>query len=159
MSDTFAKDADRFPAQIQRGLRSGGGLPVTPENDAIYKASYAKMVAMVKELYDGGVQLVAGTDNFAGFSYDRELEIYNQAGIPAADVLRIATLQSARVMKKDAELGSIAEGKLADMILVAGDPTKNISDIRKVKTVIKDGAVIEAAEINRFLGVKPVNLQ
>jgi imidazolonepropionase-like amidohydrolase len=58
-------------------------------------------------------------------------------------------------MKKDAELGSIAEGKLADMVLVAGDPTKNIADIRKVKTVIKDGAVIEAADIARFLGVKP----
>ncbi len=156
MSPTFAAIADRLPAQIQRGLYAAGqSLPVTPETDELYKASYAKMVQMVKELYDDGVQLVAGTDNFAGFAYHRELEIYNQAGIPAPEVLRIATLQSARVMKKDAELGSIAEGKLADMVLVAGDPTKNIADIRKVKTVIKDGAVIEAADIARFLGVKP----
>ena len=160
MSPTFAAVADRLPAQIQRGLYAAGqSLPVTPETDELYRASYAKMVQMVKELYDGGVQLVAGTDNFAGFSYHRELEIYNQAGIPAPEVLRIATLQSATVMKKDAELGSIAEGKLADMVLVAGDPTKNIADIRKVKTVIKDGAVIEAADIARFLGIKPSSVQ
>ncbi|MBI2682305.1 MAG: amidohydrolase family protein [Acidobacteriales bacterium] len=155
-SATFAAVAGRLPAQTQRGLRAGGGLPVTPESDAKYRKSYAKMVQMLKVLYDGGVQLVPGTDNFAGFAYHRELEIYQSAGIPAARVLRMATLDSARVMNKDKDLGSIAPGKLADMILVDGDPTQNISDIRKVRTVIKDGVVYAPAEIYRFLGITPV---
>ena len=69
----------------------------------------------------------------------RELENYVAAGIPPAKVLQIATLTAAQVTKQDKDLGSIARGKFADLIIVDGDPTKNISDIRKVDTVIKDG--------------------
>jgi imidazolonepropionase-like amidohydrolase len=152
---TFAKVADRLPAQVQRSLRAGGGLPITAENDGRYRESYANMTRMVKELFDGGVQLVAGTDNFAGFAYDRELEIYNEAGVPNAAVLQMATLGSARVMKKDKDLGSVTAGKLADLILVDGDPTQQISDIRKVSLVVKDGVVLDPSEIYRFLGVAP----
>jgi imidazolonepropionase-like amidohydrolase len=154
VSVSLQKVADRLPVQLQRGLRAGGGLPITPENDGRYRDSYANMKRMVKELYDGGVQLVAGTDNFAGFTLHRELEIYNEAGIPAPAVLRIATLDAAHVMKKDKDLGSITPGKLADMILVDGDPTQNISDIRKLSLVIKDGVVIDPKAIDAFLGIK-----
>jgi imidazolonepropionase-like amidohydrolase len=59
-------------------------------------------------------------------------------------------------MKRDAELGSVAPGKLADMILVEGDPSTHISDIRRVRTVIKDGMVYDAAELDRAFGVKPI---
>jgi imidazolonepropionase-like amidohydrolase len=152
---TFTRVAHRMPAQLQRGLRSGGGLPITPENDTRYQESYANMKRMLKELYDGGVQLVAGTDNFAGFSLHRELEIYSEAGIPNAAVLRMATLDSARVMKKDKDFGSIESGKVADLILVDGDPTQNMADIRKVSLVIKDGVMIDPAAVYRFLGVSP----
>jgi imidazolonepropionase-like amidohydrolase len=53
-------------------------------------------------------------------------------------------------------LGSVAPGKLADMILVEGDPSTHISDIRRVRTVIKDGMVYDAAELDRAFGVKPI---
>ena len=102
-----------------------------------------------------GVTIVPGTDNFAGFAYQRELEIYVESGIPVAKVLKIATLGSAKVMSKNLELGSIEPGKLADMVLVAGDPTRNISDVRKVRTVIKDGNVYDPAKILTSLGIKP----
>ncbi len=65
----------------------------------------------------------------------------------------MATLTAARVMKRDGELGSIAPGKLADMILISGDPAKNISDIRKIDTVIKGGAVMYPAELYPAMGV------
>lgn len=153
---SFASVIHRFPAQLQRGFKSAGGaLPITAETDQLYVNSYKKMVAMVKELYDNGIQLVAGTDNFAGFALHRELEIYNEAGIPPAEVLKIATLQSAKVMNKDKELGSIEKGKLADMMLVNGDPTKNISDVRKTVTVFRDGAVVQTADIYKALGIQP----
>jgi imidazolonepropionase-like amidohydrolase len=86
---------------------------------------------------DNGITIVAGTDQGSGYVLHRELEIYCQSGIPAPQVLRMATLGAAQVMKRDSELGSIEPGKLADMILVNGDPTTNISDIRKIDTVIK----------------------
>ena len=66
----------------------------------------------------------------------------------------MATLTAAKVMKRDSDLGSIATGKLADMILVNGDPTANISDIRKIDTVIKGGAVMVPAEMYPAMGVR-----
>jgi imidazolonepropionase-like amidohydrolase len=70
-------------------------------------------------------------------------------------VLQNATIVSARTMKRDAELGSITVGKLADLVLVAGDPTKDINAIRGIRTTIKDGKVYDAAALYRELGVAP----
>jgi len=109
---------------------------------------------MVKMLYDAGVPIVAGTDGFSGFALHRELELYAQAGIPAPEVLRIATLGAAAVMHRDDKLGSIAPGKLADLVIVDGDPTLRISDVRNVRTVIKDGVVFDAGEVAASIGVK-----
>ena len=146
----------RLPAQVQRGIKAGGeALPASDSaTDKQYRDSYANMVRMVKKLYDNGIQLVAGTDAGSGYAFDRELEIYVQAGIPAPEVLRMATLEAATVMHQDKDLGSISAGKYADMILVEGDPTSNISDIRKVDTVIKGGAVYRPAEMYPAFGIQ-----
>ena len=145
----------RLPLQIQRGSKAAGqALPVPDAaTDQLYRASYANFVRMVKKLYDNGITIVAGTDQGSGYSLHRELEIYNEAGIPAPQVLRLATLTAAQIMKRDGELGSIAPGKFADMILVNGDPTTKINDIRKIDTVIKGGAVMYPAEIYPAMGV------
>jgi imidazolonepropionase-like amidohydrolase len=103
-----------------------------------------------------GVPIVAGTDSTAGFALHRELELYVAAGIPAPRVLQMATLGAARVMKRAADLGSIAPGKLADLILVDGDPATRISDIRRVTTVVKDGAVYQTAALYEAIGVRPL---
>jgi imidazolonepropionase-like amidohydrolase len=154
MSPTFAAVADRMPVQIRRGFRYGG-LQVPDGMDQRYRASFRRMLEMTKALYDAGVPIVAGTDNLAGFSLHRELELYVQAGIPAPVVLQIATLNAARLMKRDADLGTVASGKLADLVLVRGDPTANISDIRQVELVVKDGRVLRAADLCEALGVRP----
>jgi imidazolonepropionase-like amidohydrolase len=110
---------------------------------------------MVKMLYDAGVPIVAGTDAAAGFALHRELELYVEAGIPAPEVLKIATLGAARVMKRDNELGSIAPGKLADLILIDGNPTQRISDIRRASVVVKDGNLYKPSELYKSIGVRP----
>jgi imidazolonepropionase-like amidohydrolase len=147
---------DRLPLLIQRGSKTAGqALPAQDATtDQLYRASYANFVRMLKKLYDNGVTVVAGTDQGSGYALHRELEIYNEAGIPAAEVLRMATLTAAQVMKRENELGSIAPGKLADMILVDGDPTTNISDIRKVDAVIKAGDLIYPKELYPMIGVR-----
>jgi imidazolonepropionase-like amidohydrolase len=146
---------DRPPLAIQRGRRPHR-RPAVPDDatDTLYRASYANFVRMVKKLYDNGIIIVAGTDQGSGYSLHRELEIYNQAGIPAPEVLRMATLTAAQIMKRDADLGSISVGKLADMILVNGDPTANISDIRKIDTVIKGGTVMYPAELYPAMSIR-----
>ena len=67
--------------------------------------------------------------------------------------MRIATLGAASVMKHDDQLGSIAPGKLADLDIVDGDPAANISDVRRVVTVIKDGKVFDAKAVAAEIGV------
>jgi imidazolonepropionase-like amidohydrolase len=147
--------APRMPPQVLRGFY-GGGLPVPPGMDQRYRDGFGEMMGIVKEMYDAGVPIVAGTDNGpVGFALHRELELYVQTGIPAPKVLQIATIGAARVMHHDNERGSIAVGKLADVVLVDGDPTTNISDVRKTSVVVKDGIVYKPSEIYAVLGVKP----
>lgn len=154
---TEAPIFDRLPVQVQRGSRTAGeALDASdPTTDKLYRAAYANMVRMVKKLYDSGIQIVAGTDNSNGYTLDRELEIYTEAGIPAAEVLRIATIEAAQVMHLDKDFGSVSPGKYADMILVNGDPTKRISDIRRVDTAIKNGVVYKPAELYPAFGIRP----
>jgi imidazolonepropionase-like amidohydrolase len=113
------------------------------------------MLRLLKALYDAGITIVPGTDNLAGYMLHHELELYVQAGIPAAEVLRMATLTPALVMGVDKDRGVIAPGKLADMILIDGDPTRNIRDINKITTVIKGGKTIDPAAIEKALGITP----
>ncbi len=150
----YAAVADRMPAQIRRGFFYGG-LEVPEGMDQRYRDAFQQMLKMTKTLYDAGIRIVAGTDSLAGFTLDRELEVYAQAGIPPAKVLQLDTLGAARIMKRDHDLGSIAPGKLADMILVDGDPATHISDIRHVTTTVKDGVVYQNAALYQALGVKP----
>jgi len=153
LSPSHAAIADRLPPQMRRYLLTGG-LPVTEETDERYRASFARMLEMIGALHRAGVTIVAGTDDLAGFALHRELELYVQAGISPAEALRIATLVPAHVLKREKDLGTIEPGKLADFIIVDGDPTKNISDIRRVVRVVKDGRVYDPVAIYRELGIR-----
>ena len=148
----YAMIVDRLPPQVRRGFLIGG-LPVPEGKDTDYRASFQRMLDLVKAAHDAGVTVVAGTDAFAGFALHRELELYAQAGLSPVEVLRIATLVPAQVLKREKDLGTIEPGKLTDFILVDGDPTTNISDIRKVVTVVKDGKVYDSAAIYAELGI------
>lgn len=144
----------RLPVQVRRQMLNGG-LEVPEGMDAQYRESFAKMVALVGLLYKSEVPIEAGTDSLAGFALHRELELDAQAGIPSGEVLKLATLGAARIMKRDADLGSIAPEKLADVVLVDGNPAANISDVRKTAVVVKNGVVYLPSELNAELGVHP----
>jgi imidazolonepropionase-like amidohydrolase len=157
-SPMLAEVADRLPTQVRRSTL-GGGLPVPEGMDQRYRDSSAAMLKMLKLLYDSGIPIVAGTDALAGFTLHSELELYVAAGIPASKVLQLATIGAARVMKRDAETGSVAPGKAADLILVDGDPTTWIADIRRVTTVIQRGNVYDPAALYGALGVRPATVE
>lgn len=117
-------------------------------------ASHAAMGKFIKLAWDKGIRIVAGTDNVAGLSLPRELELYVKAGIPAAEVLAIATIGAARVMGKDKESGSIAVGKKADLVLLDGDSTKDIGAVRKADVVVCRGLVYDPARLFAAIGMK-----
>ena len=150
----FAAIFERLPAQVRRGALAGD-LPVPDGMDQRYRDSFQRLLQLVYTLWQAGVPIEAGTDGLAGFMLDRELELDVLAGIPALQVLQLATLGAARICRHDSELGSIRPTKLADLFLVDGDPSVRISDVRNVIVAVKDGVLYDPAELDRELGVKP----
>jgi hypothetical protein len=158
-SSDYAPILSRLPAQVQRGAY-GGGLPVTAANDQLYKDSYGAMLKMTKRMYDAGIPILAGTDDLAGVMLHRELELEVQAGIPPLKALQNATFVAARTLKLSAPPGSvdtgvIAAGKRADLVLVEGNPAEKISDIRRTRTVMKNGNLYESAKLYAATGILP----
>lgn len=154
ISTVYAPIANRVPAQVRRQFFYGG-LDVPTGMDQRYQDSFRQMLKMTKALYDAGIPIVAGTDALSGFSLHRELELYVQAGIPAPKVLQLATLGAARVMKRDQEFGSVAAGKYADLIVIDGDPTEQISELRHISSVVKDGVVYRTPPLSATVGITP----
>ena len=146
--------APRFPPQVRRQLLSGA-LEVPKDKEAVYHEAFPAMLRLLKALHDAGITIIPGTDNLAGYMLHHELELYVRAGIPAPEVLRMATLTPALVMGVNKDRGVIAAGKFADMVLIDGDPTQDIRDIKKIKTVIKGGKVYDPAAIENALGIAP----
>lgn len=149
----YAAVADHVPVAVRRGWLKNS-MNLTEQNAARYRASYDKMVQFVGQLYRAGVPLEAGTDQIAGFTLHRELELYVRAGLTPAQALQVATWNGARFTGRLGDLGSIEPRKRADLILVDGDPTEHISDIRRVSLVMKDGVVYFPAEVYEAVGVK-----
>ncbi len=125
------------------------------EDDTAYRQGFQKVLEVMKMLDDHGVELMPSTDDGTGFTLLRELELYVQAGIPAAKTLRLATLDDEKYFGHDQQLGSITRGKLADFILVDGDPTGDISKIRNIRMTMKGGVAYYPAEIYRYLDIQP----
>src|SRR5437773_6974407 len=146
--------APRFPPQVRRQLLSGA-LEVPKDKEAAYHEAFPAMLRLLKALHEAGVTIIPGTDALPGYTLHHELELYVQAGIAPAEVLRVATWTSALVMGVDKDRGVVAPGKLADMVLVNGDPTTNIRDINNITTVIKDGKVYDPMAIEKALGIAP----
>ena len=150
----FLAVAEHLPPNVLRQLK-GAEMNVTDDLKDNYQAGADAMSALLKKLYDKGVPIVPGTDNIAGFTLHRELELYADAGIPEMDVLKIASINSAKLVGAANYLGSITEGKSADVILIDGDPLKDMSVLRKTSLVIKDNHFYKPEELYKILGVKP----
>lgn len=155
LNEPFAAIDEHMPPDVQRGFRVGTMKIADAATLKRYEQSYAKMVEFVGRLYRAGVPLVAGTDELAGFTLQAELAMLVKAGLTPAQALQVATRNAARYTRTSAERGSIAAGKLADLVLVDGDPTKNIGDVRKVAAVITRGYLVYPHEIDQALGIAP----
>lgn len=154
MSEAYAAVADHMPPDIQRSFRVGI-MKIPPGEAARYEKSYEKMIEFVGRMYRAGIPLLAGTDALAGFSLQRELELYVKAGLTPAQVLQIATWNGAKYTRTLADRGSITLGKRADLVLVDGEPTKDIADLRKVVLVITQGKLVSPRDVDQALGIVP----
>jgi len=116
----------------------------------------AKIKQFIKMAYDAGCVLSTGTDQVGftllpGFGLLREMEIFAEAGVPPMDVLRAATVNGARAIGRSDLLGSFEAGKLADFVVLDGNPLEDIGRVRAVHRVVKNGVVFEPEAV-----LKPV---
>jgi imidazolonepropionase-like amidohydrolase len=150
----FAMIANHLPPTVRRSMLSGG-LAITDDNAELYAASARALLNMIAKLHAAGIPLVAGTDNLPGFTLHRELELYVQAGIANADVLRIATINAARVVGADDAIGRIAPGYAADLIALDGNPLDDINALRRVAMALHGRRLYQPAALHDALGIEP----
>jgi Amidohydrolase family len=155
MSAPYAAISSHMPLELQRSFRAGTMKIPDEATFKRYNQSYEKMVAFVGQMYRAGVPLVAGTDAIAGFTVHSELELYVQAGLTPAQALQVATLNGARFSRLENSHGQIKPGFTADLVLVDGDPTLNIADLRKVALVFTQGGVLNPSQVFGMMGIKP----
>lgn len=107
----------------------------------------------LRKIHEAGGSLALGTDQSLGPAVHREMELLVDAGIPPLEVISIASQGGARFLGKEEELGSIEEGKVADMVLLGGNPTADIDNAKMIETVIKAGRIIDRESLS--LPIKP----
>jgi imidazolonepropionase-like amidohydrolase len=145
----------RLPVLSARGFLTGG-LPLEGDTHATYLRSWEHVLAMVKKLHDSGVTVVLGTDHIPGLILHHEAVLFARAGIENADILRQATLGSARAMGMDQTFGSIARGMRADLVVLDGDPLADIRALGRVVSTMKAGVVYPSPPLYRAAGVRPL---
>jgi Amidohydrolase family len=146
---------DHVPVGYQR-YRKRTFVPLKDEGeDGQYRRAFDKILATMALLHKEGIKLWPGTDDMTGFTLHRELELYAKAGIPVGEVLRRASFDADQYMQRDQQYGSIERGKRADFFLTVGDPSKDISAVRQIRMVLKDGVIYYPSEIYQALNIKP----
>jgi imidazolonepropionase-like amidohydrolase len=128
-----------------------------PENAwVMMRTMYDRSLRAVGALHREGVRMMAGSDfwnpyAFAGFGLHDELALLVEAGLEPLEALRAATLEPARYLEATDSLGSIEAGKLADLVLLEGNPLQDIRNTSRIRAVVLDGRLFRRDELDRML--------
>lgn len=144
--------AGSLPPLVERYSR-GPDIAPTPEVPVEQiEIGFRKWQSLVKELHDRGVPIVAGTDG-DGLGLVRELELYVEAGLNPAQAIRTATIVPATQFGLGDRTGAIEVGKQADLLLVQGDPSRRIGDLRAVEYVMTRGRLMQGSSLRTAAGL------
>jgi len=158
VSDWHRDFIDHLPIGYQRYVKRTYVPLKKAGDDEAYIKAFRKMLDVMDMLHRNGIALLPGTDDPNGFLLLREIELYAESGMGNAAALRAATLGSEEYFRRSSELGTIERGKLADLVLVAGDPLKDLKAIKRPRMVMKAGAIYFPAEIYAALNIRPFSV-
>jgi hypothetical protein len=125
--------------------------------DAADRKKSAEMrMFIVGDMYRTGVRLLAGTDmpnpyTMPGYSLHQELELLVQSGLPPVEALRAATLNPAQFLGRETEMGTVEQGKWADLVLLNANPLEDIRNTRKIEAVIVNGKLVQRKDLDKLL--------
>ena len=153
------------PAAIYEPFTSGGAARIFAsflDNSAFTKAHLPVLRANVKRVHDAGVPVVLGTDTgffgvFVGVSTHLELQLLVETGLTPSQALQAATVNAARMIGQEKELGTIAAGKRADLVILDADPLADIGNTTRISRVMKGGRWYEPETAARRAATSPGN--
>jgi imidazolonepropionase-like amidohydrolase len=121
--------------------------------ESVYTTLFPKALALERAFVKAGGLLIAGTDPTGGggvvpgYANQRQLELLVEAGFTPLEAIQIGTLNGAKYLGRDTRIGAIATGKQADLVVMRGDPSTNIGDVRNVELVFKQGVGFDPAKL------------
>jgi len=146
MNDLQKIPKEKLPERVAKAMSQ----PVPPKPSAT-------ALQNLRRIWDAGITVVMGTDagnigTLHGPSVFREMEIMTQAGLTPLQVLRSATSNGAKTMRMERAIGTLAPGKLADLLILDADPLADVTNLGRIHRVIKDGKVFVPDELIRSIG-------
>ncbi|MGK7391059.1 MAG: amidohydrolase family protein [Candidatus Cyclobacteriaceae bacterium M2_1C_046] len=147
LSDSVGTKAEMSRTILSRLLGS--------DSIPLFESFFKKIMGSNKKILDTGVNLVVGTDTggsspyiLPGISVHEEMKILQISGLDPLDIIKISTLNAAKMIGRSESLGSIEKGKVADLILLQNNPLEDIANTLSIHEVIKDGVIQEKIEMN-----------
>jgi len=134
----------------------GRTMSEASHDPALARKVFQKELEMVGTMHRAGVDILAGTDTlnpfcYPGFSLHDELGLLVRSGLTPMEALQTATLNAARFMGRERELGTIEPGKLADLVLLDADPLQDIRNTTKIRAVFANGRLFDRSTLDKFL--------
>ena len=148
-----------MPAGMAAGWDPAGDFRLKDRNQEDFdlsRTTYKKLTEMIIPMRRAGVELLAGTDVlnpycFPGFSLHDELKLLVAAGLSPLEALQAATLNPARYLGKENDLGTVEKGRIADLALLEANPLDEIGNTRKIAAVVTAGKLHPKAELQKML--------
>ena len=145
-----------LPESRDQYMRTWSRIAANPNSD--WSVLFKKGMELEREFFAAGGLLLVGTDPtgyggvVAGYSNLRAIELLVEAGLSCLEAIQVATLNGARYLDSTNDLGTVAIGKIADLVVVDGDPARQIQDVRTITIVFKDGVGFDSQKL--FASVK-----
>jgi imidazolonepropionase-like amidohydrolase len=145
----------RYVARSQRPPPPSPAPSLPATELAMFRAMLPELLATVGRMQQAGVVVLAGTDiatdRIPGFSLHDELDLLARAGLTPLEVLQAATLNPARVMKRLSDYGTVAPGRIADLVMLDGDPSRDPAALHRIAAVVLHGRLRDRPRLDALL--------